>query len=309
MTRNIHDTFAKEWMQELLADFGQVEIESPVVAEVRTVDLYFQPDCAALATLPALGTLGRILASACILEPFRNPVPVREIRNCLGKLFDLEAAYLRRAKQEKRTLSPSAVPLLWIFSPTVSARIQQGFGMSQQASWGEGIYFLPLQMRTAVVALHQLPKTRDTLWLRLLGRGTVQAAAIAEILALPADHPYKQQTLKHLAVLQVNLRARQNLNRDFQEVVMSLSPIYEQWRQATLAEGEQLGERRGEQRAEQRQRSLIFRLLTRKVGPIPEDVRSHLEALPLEQLETLGEALLEFTAIADLTIWLETQSK
>jgi hypothetical protein len=41
MTRNIHDTFAKEWMQELLADFGQVEVEKPVSGEVRTIDIVF----------------------------------------------------------------------------------------------------------------------------------------------------------------------------------------------------------------------------------------------------------------------------
>jgi Domain of unknown function (DUF4351) len=150
--------------------------------------------------------------------------------------------------------------------------------------------------------------TPETLWLRLLGRGTVQSGAVAEILALPPNHPYKQQTLRHLAALQVNLRVRQTLTRDVQEVVMNLSPIYEQWRQETLAEGEQRGEIRGEQRGEQRQRSLILRLLTRKVGPIPEATRLHLEALSLEQLEELGEALLEFTTIADLTTWLETHS-
>jgi hypothetical protein len=42
MTRNIHDTFAKEWMQELLADFSRVEVEKPVSGEVRTM-VYDRP--------------------------------------------------------------------------------------------------------------------------------------------------------------------------------------------------------------------------------------------------------------------------
>jgi len=41
-----------------------------------------------------------------------------------------------------------------------------------------------LCLQTAVVAINQLPKTEMTLWLRLLGRGTTQADAIAELLAL-----------------------------------------------------------------------------------------------------------------------------
>jgi predicted transposase YdaD len=51
------------------------------------------------------------------------------------------------------------------------------------------------------------------------------------------------------------------------------------------------------------ERSLILRLFTRQVGELPEDVRLRIETLSLEQLENLGEALLEFAAIADLEAW------
>jgi hypothetical protein len=43
MTRNIHDSFAKEWMKELLGDFGQVKVEREVAGEVRTIDIVFFP--------------------------------------------------------------------------------------------------------------------------------------------------------------------------------------------------------------------------------------------------------------------------
>ncbi len=87
------------------------------------------------------------------------------------------------------------------------------------------------------MAIHELPKTIDTLWLRLLGRGMVQREAVAELLALPKHHPYRQEAMKHLAILQVRLKARQNTTRDLREVMMSLSPVYEEWRQKTLDEG------------------------------------------------------------------------
>jgi predicted transposase YdaD len=106
--------------------------------------------------------------------------------------------------------------------------------------------------------------------------------------------------MQHLAVLQVNLRARQNSNRAIQEVMMNLSPVYEQWLQETLAEGERRGRQEGRQEGE---RSLILRLLHRRVGELSADLRLQIEALSLEQLEQLGEALLDFTAIADLMAW------
>jgi Domain of unknown function (DUF4351) len=59
-----------------------------------------------------------------------------------------------------------------------------------------------------------------------------------------------------------------------------------------------------EQGIEREARSLILRLLTRRVGTLSTEIRSRVEALPLPQLELLGEALLDFVAIADLETWL-----
>ena len=59
------------------------------------------------------------------------------------------------------------------------------------------------------------------------------------------------------------------------------------------------------QEAEQRERSLILRLLTRRVGELPQEVRSSVENLSLEKLEHLSEALLDFSSMDDLQLWLE----
>ena len=53
-------------------------------------------------------------------------------------------------------------------------------------------------------------------------------------------------------------------------------------------------------------KTLVFRLLTRRVGELPQGVRSRVESLSLEQLEDLGEALLDFQGMSDLDAWLET---
>ena len=87
----------------------------------------------------------------------------------------------------------------------------------------------------------------------------------------------------------------------FREGMMRESVIY----QEILAEGEQIGEKRGEQRGEQRERKLVLRLLTLRVGELPQDLRQRIETLSLSQLENLGEALLDFQEIADLHAWLE----
>ncbi len=64
-----------------------------------------------------------------------------------------------------------------------------------------------------------------------------------------------------------------------------------------FTEGEQRGRKQGE-------KSLVLRLLTRRVGELPQQVCQQVESLSLEQLESLGEALLDFTSMADLNAWL-----
>jgi predicted transposase YdaD len=51
-------------------------------------------------------------------------------------------------------------------------------------------------------------------------------------------------------------------------------------------------------------RSLVLRQLNRRVGTLPEMIQTQVEALPLEQLEALGEDLLDFTSLTDLENWL-----
>lgn len=60
-----------------------------------------------------------------------------------------------------------------------------------------------------------------------------------------------------------------------------------------------------QQGIQQGERSLTLRLLTRRVGSIPEVIRSRLNTLSIQQLESLGEALLDFDAIANLAVWFE----
>ena len=61
-----------------------------------------------------------------------------------------------------------------------------------------------------------------------------------------------------------------------------------------------------EEGREEGQKSLLLRLLTRKVGELSSEVRQNIDSLSIEQLENLGEALLDFSSIVDLENWLKT---
>jgi hypothetical protein len=52
----------------------------------------------------------------------------------------------------------------------------------------------------------------------------------------------------------------------------------------------QQGIDQGIEQGVQRERSLVLRLLTRKVGDMPEELRSQINRLSIAQVEILGEA-------------------
>ncbi len=69
-----------------------------------------------------------------------------------------------------------------------------------------------------------------------------------------------------------------------------------------IAEGLEQGLEQGLER----QRSLILRQLTRRVGIVPDRLTNLMTQLPIDQLEALAEALLDFTNLNDLVQWLES---
>ena len=69
--------------------------------------------------------------------------------------------------------------------------------------------------------------------------------------------------------------------------------IIQEGRQQALQEGRQ-----------EEASALVFRLLIRRCGSLSLTLEERVKALSLEQLEALGEALLDFTGVSDLEVWL-----
>ena len=70
------------------------------------------------------------------------------------------------------------------------------------------------------------------------------------------------------------------------------------------AKGKAEGEASGLERGLQQERAFVIRLLTRKLGNLTPQLQTQVNSLKIDTLESLGEALLDFTSIADLESWL-----
>ena len=63
----------------------------------------------------------------------------------------------------------------------------------------------------------------------------------------------------------------------------------------------------GEQRGLEHERSLILRQLKRRIDKISQKVKSQVLSLSFTELDSLGEALLDFSTPSDLNDWLRSR--
>ena len=300
MTRFIHDQFAKDYLEELLKNYGEVKPSEKVSGEIKEIDVLFTPTAQKSSNLQILGLLGRFAEYPAIIEPFRNAASADEICDCIIKLLEVKAELRREAKANKTKLQDSEIPKLWVLTPTASETRLAEFGAIQKEKWCTGVHFLPKALRTAIVAIHQLPEIPETLWLRLLGRGSKQEQAIVELQALPPSNPFQKAALELVYNLRENLKLNQDLEEEDRELIMRLEPLYQRDREQAKQEGREEGIIDGEKR-------LVIRQLNRRIGEIDASLIERVQGLSIEQLENLGEALLDFSNVTDLEAWLNQQ--
>ena len=56
-------------------------------------------------------------------------------------------------------------------------------------------------------------------------------------------------------------------------------------------------------------RSLVLRILRKRLGSLESDAEARVDGLSVEQLEQLAEAVLDFSSQSDLTRWLDANAQ
>ncbi|MDB9343096.1 DUF4351 domain-containing protein [Nodularia spumigena CS-586/05] len=172
-----------------------------------------------------------------------------------------------------------------------------------------------LQFNYDVIQLNQL-NWRDF----LRQKNPVATALMAKMNIAPAERrQVKFECLRLLATLKLD-PARMRLISGFIDTYLRLSPqeqellqddidtieprqqeevmqIVTSWMEEGIEQGKQ-----------QATLSLVMRLLPRRVGTLTPELEARVQQLSLTQLEDLSVALLDFSSVEDLTVWLEQVS-
>jgi hypothetical protein len=73
-----------------------------------------------------------------------------------------------------------------------------------------------------------------------------------------------------------------------------------------MRQGIERGIEQGIEQGIEREKTLILRLLKRKLGEINPSLETKIMELSIDDVEVLGEALFDFSTVEDLINWLNT---
>jgi Domain of unknown function (DUF4351) len=167
--------------------------------------------------------------------------------------------------------------------------------------FGEYVYWLgPPGLSMGLVEIESLPSTTDTLLLKMMGKADNAKQAFDDIVKLDPGLELRNDiievSIKHCIYLQQFQSELTEEALSFMVYIQEVEQAYQQWVKERRAEGKIEGEA-----------ALVVKLLSRKIGVLSPAMLVQINSLSLEQVEALGEALLDFTGIEDLVAWLEVQ--
>lgn len=229
------------------------------------------------------------------------------MNDCVLKVGALHARHRREALAAKALAPPR--PVLWIISPGRPETAMERWAIRRMRAWPAGCYAsAPHGPRLVVTS--ELPRTRETLLVRMMGAGDTVREALAELRALSSD------AWEHAVLMPLFTTLRHDLPRIGWTVEMEEDPmmrtyaemkeLYEADRAEARREGIEKGIEKGIERGLVEGRLLTLReLIERRLRRSLDDAeRSTLQSrLKTHGPARLDEVVLDF-APAAIASWL-----
>lgn len=287
MPRRRHDALSKDLLALWYEPLGPVTASRRVQGEERQIDLVVNARAQGKrveARRRRLGVLGAMAQGLTAYEIFRNPCTGNEVRDCVIKSLELDAESRRRARRRGATPAVAERPHLWAITPSFSPALRAEFGAYARAGLPVGFFSLARGLYTTVVSVALLPEVPETLWLRLLGRGAVQARAFIELSKLPKGHPLHAPTARRVLRWLREAERDPHMTAAERELKMNSEQWVLQWERRMIRKGEVKGEAKGLRTAV----ADLCEVLGVSLTPMR---RARLATMGINELEALREGL------------------
>jgi hypothetical protein len=233
-----------------------LETEVEVLAATQKIDVYTVPDPTRAAEREKMGLLGELTAEPSQLEPFSGTPNLPPIRRVICKQLTWHHELERRAevvaraaaraaardalegpeeREQKEAVpeAPQVVPFPWliVISQGRPDTVIELYGCKQIRA---GVYEAVPGLQMRVVVLAELPRTRETLLLRLLGSDRLLKEALADLWALPPG-AWEESIVTPLLV-EFRLGQGEQATNQEDAVSAAFRVEFEEWKQKLRAE-------------------------------------------------------------------------
>jgi Domain of unknown function (DUF4351) len=296
------DQLAKNLLRDALSRACTAETEVEVLAATQKIDVYTAPDPARAAERSHMGLLGELAAQPCLFEPFHDTPTLRQLRRCLNKQHTWYHELERRTRAAGSSRAPPAesgrdrsaanevpFPVLVVISPGPPETVLDAYGCKQIRP---GIYQAAgsgLALR--IVVLAELPRTPETLLLRLLGKGHVFSQALTDLALLPRDA--WERSIATPLLVHFQLESDEHQTHEEDNVSAEIRAWFEDYERELLSKSREEGHKAGE-------RSLLLRQLRARFGELPAAAVARIEAADLADIERWGERILDAPTLAEV---------
>lgn len=220
---NLYDRLARQALTEALKGVSVTLSPARDVDPTGSVSLFCEPDPEQLETILPLGLIRRFLAQGpCAFELVHESPSVERL------LASLSEALLRRTPL--RWPARPDDPWLWLVCASRPNRTVSALGFQQERGWPRGVYASPPALRMRLVVTNELPRTVQTLLLRLLGAGKPWKGAVVELAEIGPSHPVGALMLPLIVRLHAECRRRAELgNREVEQFLADTRELYDAW--------------------------------------------------------------------------------
>jgi hypothetical protein len=293
------DQFAKNVLRDALSRAGDPETEVEVLAATQKIDVYSVPDPARAARLAEMGLLGELAAEPSLFEPFHGTPTLAKVRRCINKQHTWHHELSRRARAtagsaavdadlEEAAQPAMAFPALVVISPGRPETVLDAYGCRAVRP---GLYHAVWGLVLRVVVVAELPRTRETLLLRLLGARRLLHEALADLAALPDDA--WEKTLATPLLVHFQLGAGDHARDPEDDMSAEIQAWFEDYKQKLRTEANAEGMQEGIQEGiKEGQRNLLLRLLHARFGELPRAAVARIEVADIADLERWGVRVL-----------------
>lgn len=287
----------KELVAAALEGTGEVLQGLESGATTQRMDVVFRPDAEHRAERLRRGLLGLIVdACECDLEPFRNTPSLVRVRDCVRRVWNYHharTAAKAEAGEAGGASTVAAMTRVVVLSPGRPREAMAVFGLRRHPTLSRGVYTTHPAIGLWVVVIAELPTTRATLALRLLGRRQVLAKALSELAALPPE-AWEHKLLEILLRWGQAVEASGPRSQEDEEFMEITRETFEQFKDRLRHEGERAN-----------QQHSLLRLFARRLG---RSLSADEQATLVQRLDSvgpdrLGDVVLDLSP-AELATWL-----